>query len=40
MPQVAARITHDHEQWLKNYFKTKSAGAEFYFALGCWILVF
>jgi hypothetical protein len=29
MPQVAARITHDHEQWLKNYFKTKSAGAEF-----------
>ncbi|WP_027179493.1 hypothetical protein [Maridesulfovibrio bastinii] len=29
MPQVAARITNDHEQWLKNYFKTKSAGAEF-----------
>ncbi len=29
MPQVAARITHDHEQWLKNYFRTKSAGAEF-----------
>lgn len=29
MPQVAARITHDHEKWLKNYFKTKSAGAEF-----------
>lgn len=29
MPQVAARITHDHEKWLKDYFKTKSAGAEF-----------
>ena len=29
MPQVAARITDDHEQWLKDYFKTKSAGAEF-----------
>ena len=29
MPQVAARITNDHEKWLKNYFKTKSAGAEF-----------
>jgi hypothetical protein len=29
MPQVAARITHDHEKWLKEYFKTKSAGAEF-----------
>ncbi|MDK2956172.1 MAG: hypothetical protein PWQ57_1668 [Desulfovibrionales bacterium] len=29
MPQVAARITYDHEKWLKNYFKTKSAGAEF-----------
>ncbi len=29
MPQVAARITPDHEQWLKEFFKTKSAGAEF-----------
>ncbi len=29
MPQVAARISHDHEKWLKDYFKTKSAGAEF-----------
>ncbi|WP_147821653.1 hypothetical protein [Salidesulfovibrio onnuriiensis] len=29
MPQVAARITDDHEKWLKEYFKTKSAGAEF-----------
>lgn len=29
MPQVAARITSNHEQWLKDYFKTKSAGAEF-----------
>lgn len=29
MPQVAARITNNHEQWLKEYFKTKSAGAEF-----------
>lgn len=29
MPQVAARISADHEQWLKDYFKTKSAGAEF-----------
>ncbi len=29
MPQVAARITHDQEKWLKEYFKTKSAGAEF-----------
>ena len=29
MPQVAARITGDHERWLKEYFKTKSAGAEF-----------
>lgn len=29
MPQVAARINHDHEKWLKEYFKTKSAGAEF-----------
>lgn len=29
MPQVAARITTDQEKWLKEYFKTKSAGAEF-----------
>ena len=29
MPQVAARITTDQEKWLKDYFKTKSAGAEF-----------
>ena len=29
MPQVAARISSDHERWLKEYFKTKSAGAEF-----------
>jgi hypothetical protein len=29
MPQVAARITPDHERWLKEFFKTKSAGAEF-----------
>ncbi len=29
MPQVAARITPNHEQWLKEFFKTKSAGAEF-----------
>ncbi len=29
MPQVAARITSHHEQWLKEFFKTKSAGAEF-----------
>ncbi len=29
MPQVAARISQDHEKWLKDYFKTKSAGAEF-----------
>ena len=29
MPQVAARISSDHEKWLKDYFKTKSAGAEF-----------
>lgn len=29
MPQVAARITPDHERWLKDYFRTKSAGAEF-----------
>ncbi len=29
MPQVAARITTDQEKWLKDCFKTKSAGAEF-----------
>lgn len=29
MPQVAARISHDQEKWLKDYFRTKSAGAEF-----------
>lgn len=29
MPQVAARINFDQEKWLKNYFRTKSAGAEF-----------
>jgi len=29
MPQVAARITDQQEQWLKDYFRTKSAGAEF-----------
>ena len=29
MPQVAARINDDQERWLKDYFKTKSAGAEF-----------
>lgn len=29
MPQVAARVTDEHEQWLKEYFRTKSAGAEF-----------
>lgn len=29
MPQVAARINLDHERWLKEYFKTKNAGAEF-----------
>ena len=29
MPQVAARINNDQERWLKEYFKTKSAGAEF-----------
>jgi hypothetical protein len=32
MPQVAARINNDHEKWLKSYFKTKSAGAEFLMA--------
>ena len=29
MPQVAARITDEHEQWLKANFRTKGAGAEF-----------
>lgn len=29
MPQVAARINNEQERWLKNYFRTKSAGAEF-----------
>lgn len=29
MPQVAARINTEQEQWLKDYFRTKSAGAEF-----------
>jgi hypothetical protein len=29
MPQVAARISPDQERWLKDYFRTKSAGAEF-----------
>ncbi|MBQ4133375.1 MAG: hypothetical protein IJD04_06550 [Desulfovibrionaceae bacterium] len=29
MPQVAARISTDQEKWLKDYFRTKSAGAEF-----------
>lgn len=29
MPQVAARINESQEKWLKDYFKTKSAGAEF-----------
>jgi hypothetical protein len=29
MPQVAARVSEEHEQWLKDYFRTKSAGAEF-----------
>lgn len=29
MPQVAARINQENERWLKDYFKTKSAGAEF-----------
>ena len=29
MPQVAARISEDQERWLKDYFRTKSAGAEF-----------
>ena len=29
MPQVAARINTEQERWLKDYFRTKSAGAEF-----------
>lgn len=29
MPQVAARISENQERWLKEYFRTKSAGAEF-----------
>lgn len=29
MPQVAARISEEQERWLKDYFRTKSAGAEF-----------
>jgi hypothetical protein len=29
MPQVAARISDEQEKWLKDYFRTKSAGAEF-----------
>ena len=29
MPQVAARINDNQERWLKDYFRTKSAGAEF-----------
>ncbi|NJB66543.1 hypothetical protein GGQ74_000183 [Desulfobaculum xiamenense] len=29
MAQVAARVSPEHEQWLKEYFRTKSAGAEF-----------
>lgn len=29
MPQVAARINEEQERWLKDYFRTKSAGAEF-----------
>jgi len=29
MPQVAARISPEQEKWLKDYFRTKSAGAEF-----------
>lgn len=29
MPQVAARISEQQERWLKDYFRTKSAGAEF-----------
>ncbi len=29
MPQVAARISSKQEKWLKDYFRTKRAGAEF-----------
>ncbi len=29
MPQVAARISAEHEQWLRSSFRTKGAGAEF-----------
>ena len=29
MPQVAARISEEQERWLKDYFRTNSAGAEF-----------
>ena len=29
MPQVAARINDEQERWLKDYLRTKSAGAEF-----------
>ena len=29
MPQVAARINPEQERWLQDYFRTKSAGAEF-----------
>ena len=29
MPQVAARISVEHEQWLRLSFRTKGAGAEF-----------
>lgn len=29
MPQVAARINNEQERWLKDYFRTKNAGAEF-----------
>jgi hypothetical protein len=32
MPQVAARINADQERWLKDYFRTKSAGVENGFA--------
>ena len=28
MPQVAARINQQQERWLKDYFRTKSAGAD------------
>lgn len=29
MPQVAARINTEQERWLKEYFRSKTAGAEF-----------